>query len=183
MPLEFTTSCLKDSTEWFRAYKQLAEGALAQLSDEQLLTAIDPESNSIAIIIKHMTGNMRSRWIGFPDADGESVARDRDNEFVDPPRSRAELMALWDEGWAVLFQALGSLTEADLSRPVTIRGETHSVMQAIHRQSGHYAYHAGQIVFLAKHLAHAHWKPLTIPRGGSAAYNRRVEAGEVSQRP
>lgn len=183
MALEYSTSCLADATEWFRAYKRLAEGVMAQLSDEQMLTTLDPESNSVAIIVKHITGNMRSRWTGFPDADGESASRDRDSEFVDPPQARAELMRIWEEGWQTLFTALGRLTDADLSRLLKIRGETHSVMQAIHRQLGHYAYHAGQIVFLSKHLQHANWKPLTIPRGQSAAYNKRVQAGEVSQRP
>ena len=182
MALEYTTSCLADSLEWFRAYKSLGEKAMAQLSDDQLLATLDPEMNSVAIIVKHMAGNMRSRWTGFPDADGESAARDRDDEFRNPPATRAELLELWNDGWSRVFQALDPLTDADLTRAVVIRTEKHSVMQAMHRQMGHYAYHVGQIVFLAKHLRRADWKTLSIPRGQSAEFNRRVARGEASQR-
>jgi hypothetical protein len=182
MALEFTTSYLEDSTTLFRHYKKLAERAMAQVADEQLTLALDPEMNSIAIIVKHLVGNMRSRWIGFPSADGESASRDRDAEFVDPPATRAELMAIWEEGWGCVFSALEPLSDDDLGRRLTIRGEAHSVMQAINRQLAHYAYHVGQIVFLAKQFQGAEWKSLTIPRGKSQEFNARVAAGEKSQR-
>jgi hypothetical protein len=182
MALEFTTSYLEDATTLFRYYKKLAEEAMAQVTDEQLTLALDPEMNSIAIIVKHLAGNMRSRWTGFPSADGESATRDRDAEFVDPPQSRAELMAQWEEGWGCVFSALAPLSDADLGRRLTIRGEAHSVMQAINRQLAHYAYHAGQIVFLAKQIQHGEWKSLSVPRGRSKEFNRRVASGEASQR-
>jgi hypothetical protein len=182
MALEFTTSYLEDATSLFRYYKKLAEGAMAQVADEQLTLALDPEMNSIAIVVKHMTGNMRARWIGFPWVDGESPTRDRDSEFVDPPQSRAELTARWEEGWRCVFAALEPLSDADLGRRLTIRGEAHSVMQAISRQLAHYAYHTGQIVFLAKQLHHGEWKSLSVPRGRSQEFNQRVAAGETSQR-
>ncbi len=182
MALKYTTSYVEDSLEVFRYYKKLAERAMAQLTDEQLFTAPDEESNSIAIIVKHMAGNMRSRWTDFLTTDGEKPDRNRDSEFVDPPPGREALMQLWEDGWARIFRALGPLTDADLGRTVTIRGEAHSVMQAINRQVAHYAYHAGQILFLAKHLAHDRWQSLSIPRNRSAEFNRRVSTGEASQR-
>jgi uncharacterized protein DUF1572 len=182
MALQFTTSYLEDSLAVFRQYKKHAEAAMAQLTDEQLTMAIDPESNSIAIIVKHMAGNMRSRWTDFLTTDGEKPDRNRDTEFEAPAATREDLMKQWEMGWACLFSALEPLTDADLSRKVTIRGEAHSVMQAINRQMGHYSMHVGQIVFLAKHLAHEKWKALTIPKNRSSDYNRRVASGEVSQR-
>jgi hypothetical protein len=178
----FTTSYLEDSLALFRQYKRLGEGAIDQVSDEQLFAAIDAESNSIAIIVKHIAGNMRSRWTDFLTADGEKPHRNRDTEFETPPASRAELLSVWEEGWARVFSALEPLAEADLSRTVTIRGEPHSVMQAINRQIAHYASHIGQIVFLAKHLRAANWRTLSVPRNRSAEFNRRVAAGEASQR-
>ena len=182
MALVFTTSYLEDSLGLFRHYKTLAERAMAQLNDAQFVQALDGESNSIATIAKHMAGNMRSRWTDFLLSDGEKPDRHRDTEFVDPPATRENVLAVWDEGWNRLFQTLEELSETDLSRTVTIRGEAHSVMQAINRQVAHYSYHCGQIVFLAKHLNHVHWKPLTVPRGQSENFNRRVQAGELSQR-
>jgi len=166
----------------FRQYKTGAERAMAQVSDEQLFTRLDPESNSIAIIVKHMAGNMRSRFRDFLTTDGEKPDRNRDSEFVDPPASRDALMKLWEDGWKLVFTAIEPLTEQNLSRKVTIRGEPHSVMQAINRQVGHYSYHCGQIVLLAKHFQHENWKALTIPRGKSQQFLQRVLAGEVSQR-
>jgi hypothetical protein len=166
----------------FRFYKNLAERAMAQVTDDQLLTALDPEMNSIAVIVKHMAGNMRSRWTDFLTADGEKPDRDREAEFVDPPPTRQALLALWEEGWQCVFTALEPLSDQDLQRTITIRGEAHSVMQAINRQVAHYSYHCGQIVFLAKHLKHTKWQSLTIPRGRSGEFNRRVITGEASQR-
>jgi hypothetical protein len=155
---------------------------MEQVSDQHLFDALDDEMNSIAIIVKHMAGNMRSRWTDFLTTDGEKPDRSRDSEFVAPPTTRAELMELWSQGWDLLFAALAPLTDADLSRTITVRGEAHSVMQAINRQVAHYAYHCGQMVFLAKHFAHDSWKSLTVPRNRSADFNRRVLAGEASQR-
>jgi uncharacterized damage-inducible protein DinB len=182
MALQFTNSYLEDSLAVFRYYKGLAERAMAQLTDEQLFVVLDDESNSIAIIVKHMVGNMRSRWTDFLTSDGEKANRRRDEEFVDPPETRAALLAAWEEGWGVMLQTLESLTDADMTLTVTIRGEAYSVMQAINRQVAHYSYHCGQIVLLAKHLNHSGWKPLTVPRGKSEEFNRRIAAGEVSQR-
>jgi uncharacterized damage-inducible protein DinB len=182
MALEFTTSYLKDSTELLRHYKKLAERAIAQVPDEMLTATLDAESNSIATIVKHLTGNMQSRWTDFLDSDGEKPSRDRDAEFEAPPQTRAEILALWDDSWKIVFDALAQLTDNDLGRTIRIRGERHSVLQAIHRQVAHYAYHIGQIVFIAKHCAGGRWNALTIPRGKSADYNARVNAGIVSQR-
>jgi Protein of unknown function (DUF1572) len=182
MALEFTTSYLKDSLGVFYYYKGLAERAMAQLTDEQLTATLDEESNSIAVIVKHMTGNMRSRFTDFLTSDGEKPDRRRDLEFVDPLKTRTELMDSWEAGWGCLFAALEALGEDDVVKTVTIRGEAHSVMQAINRQVAHYSYHCGQIVFLAKHLNHAVWKPLTVGRGQSEEFNRRVRAGLASQR-
>ena len=182
MALRFTTSYLTDSIDLFRYYKNLAERAMAQVSDEQLVIALDGEANSIAVIVKHMAGNMRSRWTEFLTSDGEKPDRNRDTEFEDAPATREALLALWEQGWHCLFSALEPLSETDLQRTVMIRGEAHSVMQAINRQMAHYSYHCGQIVLLAKHFGNADWKSLTVPRKQSAEFNRRVIAGEASQR-
>ena len=182
MALEFTTSYIEDALAVFRYYKRLAERAMEQVTDEQLNVAIDKEANSIAVIMKHMTGNMRSRWTDFLTTDGEKPDRDRDSEFVEPPATRESLMAMWEDGWNCIFSAIEPLTDADLGRTVTIRGEAHSVMQAINRQLAHYPHHVGQIVLLAKHFACDHWQSLSVPRNKSAEFNRKVAAGEASQR-
>jgi len=182
MALEFTTSYLNDSIALLRYYKSLADRAMAQVTDEQLTATLDGEMNSIAIVVKHMAGNMRSRWTDFLTTDGEKPDRDRDTEFTDPPQTRDALLALWELGWSCLFGALEPMTEADLARTVTIRGEAHSVMQAINRQLAHYPYHIGQIVALAKHFQSHAWKSLSVPRGKSGEFNRRVLAGDASQR-
>jgi hypothetical protein len=182
MALEFTTSYIQDSLALFRYYKQLAERAVEQVTDEQLFAMLDPEANSIPIIVKHMAGNMRSRWTDFLTTDGEKPNRNRDSEFVDPPSTRNQLLAEWENGWACLFNAVEPLTDADLGRTITIRGESHSVMQAINRQLAHYAHHVGQIVLLAKHFASDRWQSLSVPRNQSAEFNRKVAAGELSQR-
>ena len=144
---------------------------MAQVTDEQLTQELDQEMNSIALIVKHMAGNMRSRWTDFLVSDGEKPDRNRDSEFVDPPTDRAALMAVWDQGWKYVFDALEPLTEPDLQRTVTIRGEPHTVARAIHRQLSHYGYHVGQIVMTARILCEGEWQTLTIPRGGSKAFN------------
>jgi hypothetical protein len=182
MPLEFTTSYLKDSLDLFRYYKKLAERAMAQVPDDRLFVELDEAGNSIAIIVKHMAGNMRSRWVDFLTTDGEKADRNRDSEFEGPPATREALMQLWEECWGHVFGALEPLSDADLGRTVTIRGEAHSVMQAVNRQVAHYAMHVGQIVMLAKHFAYDHWQSLSIPRNRSAEFNRKVATGESSQR-
>jgi hypothetical protein len=182
MAHQFTTSYLEDSLTVFRQYKKWGEAAMNQLAPEQLYATLDPEMNSIAVIVKHMAGNMRSRWIDFLSTDGEKRNRNRDREFVEPPATREALIQLWEEGWSRVFSALEPLSEADLSRTVSIRGEPHSVMQAINRQMAHYCGHIGQIIFLAKHLQHENWKSLSIPRNRSAEFNQKVLAGEASQR-
>src|SRR6266581_2464007 len=152
----------------FRGYKRLAEGAIAQLKDEELFITLDPEANSIAVIMKHMAGNMRSRWTDFLTTDGEKPDRHRDQEFeMAAAVSRAEVLAMWEDGWRVLFAALTPLSDSDLPTKVLIRGEPHSVMQAINRQMAHYSHHIGQIVFLAKHLKGSEWKTLSVPKGKS----------------
>jgi uncharacterized damage-inducible protein DinB len=185
MPHQFTTSYVKDSIDLFRYYKKLGERAMAQCSDESLVATIDAESNSIAIIVKHMAGNMRSRWTDFLTSDGEKPDRNRDTEFEDAPNTRAALVELWERGWKYLFDALEPLTDADLTRTVTIRTEPHSVMQALNRQMAHYAHHVGQIVLLAKHLTAQRtgkWDSLSVPRGKSKAFTADVAAGRKSQR-
>lgn len=182
MPLKFTTSYVEDAIAIFRYYKDLGERAMQQVADEHLFTVLDSEANSIAVIVKHMAGNMRSRWTDFMTNDGEKPDRDRDSEFVAPPRNRQMLLAVWEDGWSRVFSALEPLSEADLQRIVLIRGEQHSVMQAINRQVAHYALHVGQIVLLAKHFAHENWQSLSVPRNRSAEFNQRVESGDLSQR-
>jgi uncharacterized damage-inducible protein DinB len=182
MAHQFTTSYLEDSLGVFRYYKKLGERAMAQCPDDALFTELDAESNSIAIIVKHMAGNMRSRWTDFLTTDGEKPDRNRDTEFEDAPKTRAALMELWERGWKLVFDALQPLAEEDLARKVTIRTEPHSVMQAINRQVAHYSYHVGQIVYLARHFAGSRWQTLTVPKKRSAEFNARMAAGELSQR-
>jgi len=161
---------MEDARRILRQYKSMAEQAIEQVSDDDLTRALDPESNSIALIVKHMAGNMRSRWTDFLASDGEKPDRNRDTEFEAPPATRAAVMTTWESGWKLVFAALEPLTDADLGRTVYIRAEPHSVMQAINRQVGHYACHIGQIVFLAKHFRSSEWKSLSIPRGKSAEF-------------
>jgi hypothetical protein len=182
MALEFTTSYLKDSIDLFRFYKRLGDRAIEQAPDEALTAVLDAESNSIATIVKHVSGNMRSRWTDFLTSDGEKPSRNRDTEFEEPPKTRAELTALWETGWKCAFDALGPLTETDLGRTVQIRGEAHSVMQAVNRNLAHTAYHVGQIIYLAKHFTGSRWNTLTIPRHKSAEFNAKVASGKASQR-
>jgi uncharacterized damage-inducible protein DinB len=184
MPHQFTTSYVKDSIDLFRYYKKLGERAMEQCPDDAFCATLDDESNSVATIVKHMAGNMRSRWTDLLSSDGEKPDRQRDTEFETPPQTRAEVLAMWEQGWKYLFDALEVLSDADLGRTVTIRTEPHSVTQAINRQVAHYSYHVGQIAFLAKHFAakNSKWTALTIPRKKSADFNARVASGEASQR-
>jgi hypothetical protein len=162
---------LDEAHRQMRGHKRLAEGAMAQLKDEELFVTLDPESNSIAVIVKHMAGNMRSRFTDFLTTDGEKPDRYRDQEFdLSPATRRGDLTKWWEEGWARVFEAIESLKPEDLMLRVTIRGEPHTVLQAVNRQVAHYAYHTGQIVFLAKHIRAGKWKTLSIPRGKSEEF-------------
>src|SRR5438067_5689627 len=166
---------LEEARRSLRGHKRLAEGAFAQLRDEEFFLQLDDEANSIAILIKHLAGNMRSRFLDFLTSDGEKPDRDRDQEFIlDPRPSRPELMRWWEAGWKYVFDAITPLQPEDLARVVTIRAEPHTVLQAIHRQLAHHAYHVGQIVLLAKHIRGAEWKSLSVPRGKSAEYNAKM---------
>lgn len=182
MAHERTDSYLKDSVSLFQYYKKLGENAIAQCPDAGLVAELDEQSNSIAIIVKHLHGNMISRWTDFLTTDGEKPTRNRDAEFEKPPKNRAEILDLWDAGWKCVFTALQGLQDADMTKTVKIRSEEHSVMQAINRQVAHYCYHVGQIAFLARHYAGPSWKSLTIPKKQSREFNADVAAGKKSQR-
>lgn len=157
----------------FRRLQQLANDAMAQVTPAQFFAAPGPADNSIAVIVKHVAGNSLSRWTNFLTADGEKPSRDRDSEFeIRDEDTRERLMARWEEGWNTLWAALAPLTDADLERTVRIRGEPLTVLQALNRQLTHYAYHVGQIVYVAKHYCGHEWRTLSIPRGGSAEFNR-----------
>jgi hypothetical protein len=159
---------LEDTSLQLKKLKGQAEKAIAQVSDEQFFATLDPEANSIAVILKHMAGNMRSRWTDFLTSDGEKPDRNRDSEFeIAGQETRATVMAAWEDGWARLVSAVSTLSPGDLARKVTIRGEEHTVLEAINRQVTHYAAHVGQVVLLAKHYAGPSWQTLSIPRGKS----------------
>jgi hypothetical protein len=161
---------LADIRRAFRNYRTLAERALDQITDEQLWTAIDAEANSVAVVMQHVAGNLRSRFLDFLTADGEKPDRNRDDEFEPQGRSRAALRARWDEAWQITLGALDALTADDLSRTIQIRGEAFAVVEALDRSITHTAYHVGQIVFLAKHFAGPAWRSLSIPKGRSAEH-------------
>ena len=174
---------LDEARRSLRGHKRLAEGAFAQLSDEEFFRLPDAESNSVAIVAKHIAGNLRSRFTDFLTSDGEKPDRHRDQEFeMTANTKRDEVMRWWENGWSLAFDAIGSLQPDDLERAVTIRGEPHTVLQAIHRATAHMAYHTGQIVFLAKHWKGASWKSLSIPRGKSEEFNARKVEGKTDQK-
>lgn len=167
---------LADALQTFRDYKKLAERAFAQVSDVDFFATIDPESNSIAVNLKHMAGNMISRWTDFLTTDGEKPERNRDIEFVIlPGTTKDEMIAYWEKGWQCVFDAIEPLGPDDLLRTVLIRREKHTVVEAINRQIAHYAYHTGQIVYLAKHLKSSEWQNLSVPRNKSAEFNAYLE--------
>ncbi|MCC6319279.1 MAG: DUF1572 family protein [Gemmatimonadaceae bacterium] len=169
-PVPFLTEC----TAIFQKQKLLAERAMAQVSDGDLFATLDPDANSIALIVRHMHGNMRSRWTDFLTTDGEKSDRHRDTEFEIPANlTRADVLRWWDDGWRYVFAALDTLTADHLTHTVTIRGQELSVMAAVLRQLDHYGQHVGQIVLLAKHSRGAAWESLSIPRGKSEEYLRR----------
>ena len=168
MATDIAAHYLEEARRQMRGHKRLAEGAMAQLKDEELFITLDPESNSIAVLVKHMAGNMRSRFTDFLTTDGEKPDRYRDQEFeLSPATTRADLTKWWEEGWARVFAAIEALKPEDVMKTVIIRGEPHTVLQAVNRQIAHYAHHTGQIVFLAKHIRSSEWKTLSIPRGKS----------------
>jgi hypothetical protein len=174
---------LEEARRQMRGYKRLGEGAMAQLQDEDFFVVLDAEANSIAVLVKHLAGNMRSRFTSFLTTDGEKPDRFRDHEFeITSAATRAEVMQWWQAGWELVFAALTDLKPDDLMRTVTIRGEPHTVLQAINRQIAHYAHHIGQIVFLAKHLRSSEWKSLSIPRGKSEEYKPAKPDRGSSQR-
>ncbi len=179
---------LEDALSSFRDYKKLAEGAFEQVTDEEFFRALDEEANSLAVIVRHMSGNMLSRWTDFLTTDGEKPDRNRDMEFViTKGTTRNEVMERWEQGWRCLFDALEALRPEDVLRKVLIRGEEHTVVEAINRQLTHYSYHTGQLVFLAKHFRSAAWKSLSVPRNRSAEFNsymteKAQEGGERAGR-
>ena len=172
-----------DAISSFRNYKKMAERAMEQVTDEEFFTLIDSEANSIAVIVKHIAGNLHSRWRAFLTSDGEKPDRHRDAEFELIGDSRGSLMEFWETGWQTLFEAIEPLTVEDFSRTVPIRGEPHTIAEALNRQMTHYAYHVGQIVLLAKHFNSADWKTLSVPKNRSAEFNQflaeKQAAGET----
>ena len=162
-------------TAEFRKVKALADAAIAQLDDARLHVQLDPEANSVAMLMRHLAGNMQSRWTDFLTTDGEKPWRRRDEEFEPPAVDRGQLLLVWEAGWATLFTALAGLRDADLDQPVSIRGESQTALAAIARQLSHYAGHVHQIVLLAKHLCGPDWRVLSIPRGQSQAYADRLK--------
>ena len=167
---------LTGALQTFRDYKKLAERAFAQVSETDFFVTLDPESNSIAVNMKHLAGNMLSRWTDFLTTDGEKPNRERDLEFVmAPSTTKDDMVAYWEKGWQCVFAAIEPLGPDDLLRTVLIRGQEHTVMQAINRQIAHYSYHAGQIVYLAKHFKSSAWQTLSVPRNKSAEFNAFLE--------
>jgi hypothetical protein len=171
---QFGRTVIESAITAFRTQQVWADKAVAQVPDDRLRVALDPNTNSIAVVMKHVAGNLLSRWTDFLTSDGEKSWRNRDDEFIDTFGSRDEVLRFWEQGWQCLFDTLGSLTSDDLAKTVTIRGEPHSVPLAIHRSLAHTAYHVGQIMLTARILAGDHWQTITIPRGSSASYNQNV---------
>jgi len=170
---EIAAHYIEEARRQMRGHKRMGENAMAQLKDEEFFVLLDPEANSVAILVKHLAGNMRSRFTDFLTSDGEKPDRFRDREFeVTPPTTRADVMKWWEDGWACVMGAIDGLKPEDVMRTVTIRGEPHTVLQAINRQIAHYAQHIGQLVFLAKHLRSSEWRTLSIPRGKSEEFKK-----------
>lgn len=180
MSRQFIDNYRSDAALSFRNYKKLAERAIEQVSDEDFFAVIDAEANSIAVIVKHIAGNLRSRWSDFLIADGEKPDRNRDTEFEMIGDTRATLMEFWEAGWKTLFNAIEPLSTDDFSRTITIRGQEHTIVEAINRQLTHYAYHIGQIVFLSKHFRSADWKTLSVPKNRSQEFNKFLAERQTS---
>jgi len=182
-----TNEYLKDAIGSFKAYKKLAEKAIEQVTDQELFVTLDEEGNSIAVVMKHMAGNMLSRWTDFLTSDGEKPDRNRDMEFViEEGTTKEAVLAYWERGWQAVFAAVEPLQPQDFERTVSIRSEAHTIVQAINRQLTHYSYHVGQIVFLAKHFRSSQWKSLSVPRNRSAEFNAKMHdqggAADTSKR-
>jgi hypothetical protein len=169
-----------DALASFRSYRKMAERAIEQVSDDEFFKAIDAEANSIAVIVKHIAGNLHSRWRDFLTTDGEKTDRNRDTEFEMFGDTRESLMKFWETGWKTLFDNIEPLTLKDFSKTIIIRGEPHTIVEAINRQLTHYSYHVGQIVFLAKHFKSAEWKTLSVPKNKSAEFNKFLEDRQAS---
>ena len=174
MSESFISNYKSDALTSFRNYKKLAERAIEQVSDEEFFAAIDGEANSIGVVLKHIAGNLHSRWRDFLTTDGEKPDRDRDTEFIADGDNRESLLKFWESGWQVLFDNLEPRTDQDFARTITIRGEPHSVVEAVNRQLTHYSYHIGQIVLLAKHFRSSDWKTLSVPRNRSGEFNKHL---------
>ncbi len=173
---------LTDAIATFRNYKNLAEKAIAQVSDEEFFRLIDAESNSMAVIVKHIAGNLKSRFLDFLTTDGEKDFRNRDTEFVMQNDTREGLMQLWNEGWQTLFDNLEPLIAKDFDKKITIRQQKHTICEAINRQIAHYAYHIGQITFLAKHFKSSEWQTLSVPKNKSAQFNQFMDENKDDKR-
>ena len=169
-----------DALASFRNYKKMAERAIEQVDDQEFFRSLDAEANSIAVIVKHIAGNLRSRWTDFLTTDGEKPTRNRDTEFELTADTRESLKQFWEAGWETLFDNVEPLTADDFAKTVTIRGEPHTVVEAINRQLTHYSYHVGQIVLLAKHFRSADWKTLSVPKNRSAEFNKFLEAKQAA---
>ena len=168
-------SYLTDAAAEFHHLKSLADQSIAQITDNDFFRSLDDESNSIAVIVKHIAGNLRSRWTDFLTSDGEKPDRHRDQEFeIKDDENQASLLDAWERGWRLLFDAMAALTPSDLGKTVLVRGEPHTVLKAIQRQLTHQAYHIGQIVFLAKHVRSTDWRMLSIPRGKTEEFNAEM---------
>ncbi len=180
---ELGTMFLESAVSVFENHKCWADKAIAQISEEQLRRPLDLHTNSVAVVMKHVAGNLLSRWTDFLTSDGEKPWRDRDQEFVDTFQNREEILAYWEQGWACLYATLQALSPEDLLKTVTIRGESHSVPLAIQRSLAHCSYHVGQIMFLARHWAGENWETITIPRGQSSNYNQTMWSRDNYQNP
>lgn len=175
--MTFSEEFIKSATVEFNRYKTLGEKTFEQLSDADIHWAGDENANSIAIIVKHISGNMLSRWTNFLSEDGEKSWRNRDTEFENPPNNKKELLQVWNKGWQCLFTALDTINSENFNQKVKIRGEVHSIIQAVHRQLGHYASHVGQIMLLGKTIKGEDWHSLSIPKGKSVAFNQKMNSG------
>jgi hypothetical protein len=178
MSLDVANHYVEEARRQLRGHKRMGEGAMSQLRDQDFFVTLDPEGNSVAILVKHLAGNMRSRFTDFLTSDGEKADRFRDREFeLTSGTTRSDVMKWWEEGWACVLGTIDALKPEDVMRTVSIRGEPHTVLQAINRQIAHYAQHIGQIVFLAKHLKSTEWKTLSIPRGKSEGFKHHKSMG------
>ena len=172
--MDLATHYLEEALRQMKGHKRLADGALQQVTEEEFFREVDPESNSLAVIVKHMAGNMRSRFTDFLTSDGEKSDRNRDQEFELGMDARKDLMQAWEHGWKIVFDSISALKPEDVEKTITIRREPHTVLQALQRAIAHLAYHTGQIVYLAKYFRSESWKTLSVPRGKSEEFNAKM---------